>query len=114
MFLTADPDDSMQTACVSRNIILADGRYTWGTIFASGYYPWFDIVLNASHPATSAEYVWTHCFDPQSDNGDGDPGYREYGSLDPVGSGSTISYHEDWDLPWSGTFKWGSYLDPHF
>lgn len=101
-YLTSSPTDSMGTSCTNKRITLASGNYSWGSHFA-GFFVKRDQYLGAT------TYTWTTCLDPKN-------GYYEHTStLDPDRAGwATATVSHPRFVPSSGTWTWGSYIDPQF
>ncbi|GAB2948001.1 hypothetical protein GCM10027280_40910 [Micromonospora polyrhachis] len=99
-YLTSNPTDGMATSCTSRRIGLAAGNYTWGN-----YYPGS---VRDQYLGTTT-YTWTTCLDPKNGY------YQQTTTLDPDQSGwDTATISDNLIISPSGTWTWGSYIDPHF
>lgn len=103
-FLTAYPTDSMDGSCVQRRIELAAGNYTWRLFFADA-----QVTAREGMYFGAGWYTWTDCLDPRSGY------YHHTSALDPDNPAwETVNASVDWQLYYSDTYGWGSYLDPHF
>ncbi|GAB3158163.1 hypothetical protein GCM10027290_60820 [Micromonospora sonneratiae] len=99
-YLTSNPTDGMATSCTSKRIELAAGNYTWGNYRPGSFR---DQYLGAT------TYTWTTCLDPKNGY------YLQTTTLDPDQSGwATATISDNLIISPSGTWTWGSYIDPHF
>ena len=99
--LVAKPSDGMATAVVKRRIYVAAGTYVWSAR-----------MMNHCDRRTALGagwYTWTDTLDPKA-------GYYRYtSSLDPDNAGwATSTQVCAWWPGESGTWAWGSFLDPQF
>jgi len=102
VFLDGVPLESDADACVSRTLALASGTYTWTQIFQSSRTPTRDIFLAAG------TYTWTDCIRPHNGY------YQQTSTLDKAGT-APASLNDATQYHWaSGTYTFGSLLDPHF
>ncbi|WP_328349167.1 hypothetical protein OG800_48830 [Streptomyces sp. NBC_00445] len=102
-FLTHEPRNGMPESCTQRRIYLAVGEYRWGGEMkpvASG-------AAARGLFVDAGWYTWRDCLDPKHKY------YSHKTSLAPEDSSdSGHTYGFEWRLPFSGTYTWGSSLEP--
>ncbi|MEU9800921.1 hypothetical protein [Streptomyces sp. NPDC051000] len=102
VYLNGVPKWSDADACVTKNISLTSGTYTWTQIFGSSRTPTREIYL------ASGSYSWTDCIRAF------DGHYKQNSTLSRSGSASAV-LNDDTQYHWiAGTYTFGSLLDPHF
>ncbi|WP_431679073.1 hypothetical protein [Kitasatospora sp. KL5] len=100
-YLAANPGSYMATSCTTRDIYLASGTYTWSWVPTETNAR--DIYLGA------ATYTWKDCLVPK------DGYYVQTSTLQAQGTNwapATVSHNLA--IYTTGTWTWGSLLDPHF
>jgi hypothetical protein len=102
-FLTSNPQGGDLACTESRRIYLAKGSYNWGLRIGGSQWVTRDMFLDAGW------YRWQSCLNP------------EYG--DYIHTSALVPENPDWDsaatsrssvVSSSGTYTWGSFLDPRF
>ncbi len=101
----------MATACISRQIQLASGTYSWGHVMLNqeGH-------QERSIYLTAANYNWKECIDPRSGY------YTLTGSLQVIVDSDPLpaAHLEPLDIDIRGmsdedqNWTWGSYINPNF
>ncbi|MFD6227933.1 hypothetical protein ACFWFZ_13780 [Streptomyces sp. NPDC060232] len=99
--LTATPNASMPSACVSRDIYLATGNYKWSQVLNNARIPNRDIFIAAGW------YTWSDCMIPYNGY------YNQHSWLSKPGS-PMATLADTNQLHLSGTYTFGSELDPSF
>ncbi|KJY20463.1 MULTISPECIES: hypothetical protein [Streptomyces] len=99
--LTANPNEGMAWACVSRDLYLATGDYKWSQILDYARVPNRDIHIAAGW------YTWTDCVIPRAGY------YNQQSWLSKPGS-ATATLADTNELHLSGTYTFGSELAPKF
>lgn len=103
-YLTGTPNSGMAGSCVSRSVYLAAGYYDWGHRMGTG-----SSVGRANLYLGADWYTWADCLDP------GDGIYGHGTTLKAVNhSWPRVEISRTWRLSSSGTYTWGSFLDPRF
>jgi hypothetical protein len=102
-YLTSNPQGGAVACTDSRRIYLAGGSYNWGLRIGGNRWVTRDMSLGAGW------YRWQSCLNP------------EYG--DYIHTSTLVPENPDWDaaatsrtsvVSASGTYTWGSFLDPRF
>ncbi|MEU3488692.1 hypothetical protein [Streptomyces massasporeus] len=99
--LTASPNAGMDTSCATRSITLASGNYNWDVRIGG------DVAAPRPIYLSAGTYTWKVCLQPQNGY------YFQYTTLDKAGSEPAASSRFV-GVPSSGTYTWGSSLDPKF
>ncbi|WP_253765705.1 hypothetical protein [Goodfellowiella coeruleoviolacea] len=102
-YLARNPDPGLPDSCAERDITLAAGRYNWGFRAGSSSPVAREIRLGAG------TYRWSTCLNPDGD------GYLHTSVLlprNPDWDPASIGW--SWNPSSSGTYTWGSFLDPLF
>ncbi|MFI9588103.1 hypothetical protein ACIHCQ_41420 [Streptomyces sp. NPDC052236] len=104
-YLTDKPTGDMPNSCVERRIYLASGNYDWGHVRGST-----DTVVRPNLYLGAGWYTWGDCLDPAWG------GYYIHSTwLDPDNPDwKSINITSDLEIPASGAWTWGSFLDPRF
>jgi hypothetical protein len=109
-FLTKNPDPFQNApSCVPDRIIqLGAGNYTWNVVYGGLQINTRTITLKADY------YKWTDCLTPVYNASTQLNEYEETTTLTPQSGGDT-AFQTTFYLPYeSGTFAWGSELNPWF
>lgn len=102
--LTASPTDGMGNSCKEKRIQLAQGAYDWYQHMGTA-----DALIEDNMQLGAGWYTWSDCLNPQ--NG----WYRHTSTLNPDNPNwGTATRSGPWTLQFSGTYTWGSSLDPRF